>query len=378
MELGIEPSRDDLAEAVGAIWRSAGEPEHWNSALTRIKRLTPHSAGLLIYTPFVLERGALWSTLDAPEGFLDEYIERWQGRDVSLHALARRMPTEKLAFDLNDLIPDPDLSPIWQQLYRLRGIDDMSGIIVNGMGPDSAEAVLFAIFAPELHPDIRDNRRRVLRAIGDHLLGAAALHWRLVHAESVSAASKSLLDRIALGTVILSGAGKVLYVNGAARRMIEAGDALRLRAGKLTALSAGTDQVLQRLPKAMAAGGTERPFLIPRNSGSITAIAAPAEADTALGDIGKASCILFLSDPSEVARSAGRRLAELYALSPSEAEIAQAIAEGHDVARIARARNSSIHTVRSQLRATMSKIGAKRQSDVVRAVLATAILEARP
>lgn len=370
-------SNDELAEAVGAIWRSAGDPQHWSAALARLKRLMPHSTGLVVYTPFALDRGALWSTLDAPDGFLEEYVERWQGRDVSLHALARRMPAEKLAFDLNDLIPDPDRSSFWLQLYRARGIDDMSGIVVHGMGPDSAEAVLLGVFAAEFHPAIRDNRRRVLRAIADHLLGAAALHWRLVHAESMSITSNSLLNSIALGTVILSPGGKVLYMNGAARRMIDRGDALRLQAGRLAALSGEADQVLQKLARGMDAGRAERPFLIPRQDGAITAIAAPADAGVQLGDIGTPSCILFLSDPSEVARNAGRRLAELYGLSPSEAEIAQAIAEGRAVARIAMERRSSIHTVRTQLRSAMGKIGATRQSDVVRAVLATAILESR-
>lgn len=378
---GVAMSQDqlpdeELMEAIGLIWKSAGDPRNWSAALESVRCLTTNSAGMVVYTPFYQGPGSIWQTIDAPEGFLEDYVANWQGRDVSLHAVARRMPSETFRFDLPDLIPDPDASVFWQSLYRVHGIDDMSGVTVHGMGKDSAEAMLFAIFSPERNAALAENRRRVIEAIERHLLGAAALHWRLVRAENSSAVSRSLLERISLGTIILSSTRKVLYMNKAARRMIDAADAILYRNGLLQAVDAGANERLGIIVHEISGGGAERPLLLPRTRrGAVTAIAAPPEAGTYLGDIGKVGAILYLSDPSEIARGAGQRLISLYGLSPAEADIAEAIAAGLGVEAIADRRRASINTVKTQVKSIMAKIGASRKSDIVRAVLTTAVLD---
>ncbi len=58
-------------------------------------------------------------------------------------------------------------------------------------------------------------------------------------------------------------------------------------------------------------------------------------------------------------------------LTPAEAEVMQALAEGQGLAEIATARGRSIETVRAQLKAIMSKTETRSQSELVRLTLST-------
>ncbi len=58
-------------------------------------------------------------------------------------------------------------------------------------------------------------------------------------------------------------------------------------------------------------------------------------------------------------------------LTPAEAEVMQALAEGHGLAQIADARGRSVETIRAQLKAVMSKTETNSQTELVRLTLST-------
>ncbi len=370
-------SPDVLTEVIASIWRSSADPELWQRTLQLIKTIAPHTVGSVIYTPFAQGPGAIWQTIDAPPGFIDEYVAHWQGRDVSIHAIARRMPSPRCLYSLTDLIPDPKSSIYWQTLYASRGIHDTTGLVVNGMTCNSAEAGLIGLFDAEEHPELAAKRAQILGAIADHFEGAIALHWRLVNAERKAEISRSTMDRVALGVLMLSESGKSVWANSVGRRLLDQSQSVQLVQGRIQAIDSAADQHLEKALRAVATGSAERPILLPKRSGgAITAIAAPPYAASHFAASEKVAAVLFLSDPSDIAAVAGARLAALYNLSPAESRIAQAIAEGYDSEAIARKRGASVGTVRTQIKSIMAKIGASRQSDIVRAVLATAVLGA--
>ena len=67
--------------------------------------------------------------------------------------------------------------------------------------------------------------------------------------------------------------------------------------------------------------------------------------------------------------AAAHRLSRCYGLSPAEAEVALAIARGQDLAAIAAARQTSLLTVRSQLKAIFRKTGVTSQARLVALLL---------
>jgi DNA-binding CsgD family transcriptional regulator/PAS domain-containing protein len=360
----IDPAR--LGDAIACIWEAAADSERWSEALQGLNALMPECHGFLAMTPFAEGSGTFWKTHNPPAGFLEAYYANWLGRDTTLHAIARRMPMDTLIGSFADIAPED--CAIWNEFYRPHGIQDAILTTVNGGAAGGAEAVLIGGFA-ERRKDAESRRRKsVMQALARHLGGAAALHWRFVHAQSEAAATKSILDRLSLGIVTLSAAGHVLEANRAARRILDSARDIALRQAA----------ALRRLDAAIAAvlaGGAERPLQIDRADGGVLhVIVAPMAVDIDQRAGSKAKAILFISDPAQMPDRAGARIAALYGLTPAEAAVAEAIAAGAEPGKIAERRGTSIATVRTQLKSVMAKLGAARQSDVVRSVLAVPVL----
>jgi DNA-binding CsgD family transcriptional regulator len=62
-------------------------------------------------------------------------------------------------------------------------------------------------------------------------------------------------------------------------------------------------------------------------------------------------------------------LERLYELTPTEAALAIDLASGRTLAQAAKAREVSVNTVRTHLRAVFQKTGTRRQSELVRLLL---------
>ena len=82
-----------------------------------------------------------------------------------------------------------------------------------------------------------------------------------------------------------------------------------------------------------------------------------------------AQAVLLLHDPARRNPALPAQLMEVYGLSPAEAQVAVALADGQSPADIARHRAASINTVRSQLASAMAKTAVSRQADLVALVL---------
>lgn len=63
-------------------------------------------------------------------------------------------------------------------------------------------------------------------------------------------------------------------------------------------------------------------------------------------------------------------LKRIYGLSPSEAQIAGLLCDGYSTGEISELRDTSIHTVRLQVRSIAAKMGCSRQVDIVRRIAA--------
>jgi DNA-binding CsgD family transcriptional regulator len=67
------------------------------------------------------------------------------------------------------------------------------------------------------------------------------------------------------------------------------------------------------------------------------------------------------------------RLADEFDLSPAESALAHHLADGGSISSFAKLRGVTLETVRSQLRSVFAKMGVRRQSELVAAVVALGI-----
>ncbi|MFC7552039.1 helix-turn-helix transcriptional regulator [Pseudoroseomonas wenyumeiae] len=76
-----------------------------------------------------------------------------------------------------------------------------------------------------------------------------------------------------------------------------------------------------------------------------------------------------MTDPPGQPADLAGRLSQLFGLSPSEAEVAVALAAGLSPEDIARERAVQTNTIRGQIKSAMFKTGTRRQGELIRLLL---------
>lgn len=205
------------------------------------------------------------------------------------------------------------------------------------------------------------NAERLARAIDER-----ALDWQL---------PRGILDSMSVGALIADPTGQVRFANAAAEEILAENDGLSRRDNRIQgARSFETNTLLAAVRDVAANNRAEKrdgAMLIARPSGKrpyavvVMPLAAPAG-----GEAKAPRALVFVSDLAHRNNELAPRLSQLFGLSKAEARVAAGIAEGRRLTEIAQEFDVRMPTVRTQLRAVLKKVGASRQADLVRIVLA--------
>jgi DNA-binding CsgD family transcriptional regulator len=84
--------------------------------------------------------------------------------------------------------------------------------------------------------------------------------------------------------------------------------------------------------------------------------------------------LLMFYDSAQVASQTPEFLAEVFNLSPAEAQVAVQLTQGLTLKEIAQERKVSLTTVQSQLKSLKEKTATTRQPDLVRKLVAMTVL----
>jgi DNA-binding CsgD family transcriptional regulator len=177
------------------------------------------------------------------------------------------------------------------------------------------------------------------------------------------------LDRLCSGVIVSDGGGRVVEMNRGAHAMMQLEDGLAVRNGQLCARRAFETAKMAKLISAAAAVGktgvAAGHMLIGRGDGrpAYVLTVAPLHPDLAIGD--RPLAMIVIVDPERHSPS-DSELVELFGFSSAEARLAAALMTGKTLTEIAAEFGLRVPTLRTQLRAILKKVGAKRQSDLVR------------
>ena len=222
---------------------------------------------------------------------------------------------------------------------------------------------------------------------GDHFSGAAPRQDREQFARAAALAGQAVRLQIALeqrGAAVLADSlealaaaafvcgadGRVLRATPTGEALLRRGDRLRLREGRLQARRLQDEARLAAAVAQAAVDGeaVSRTVMVTDAEGGRPLALAVARLRRGPYCWARTPAVLVLAraDPTD---SGARALAETFDLTPSEARVAEALARGCSAEEIAAARQVSVQTVRSQVKAIYGKTGATRQSELVRLVL---------
>jgi DNA-binding CsgD family transcriptional regulator len=184
------------------------------------------------------------------------------------------------------------------------------------------------------------------------------------------------LDQLCAGVIITDSRGRVIEMNQAAESIMQLDDGLNVRNGRLCAKRAfETAKIAKLIGGATTGARSDRAagrMLVGRCDGlpHYVLTVAPLRTNMAVDDPRLAMIVVV--DPQRHSPSE-KDLAEFFGLSPAEARLAVALLAGKTLSQIAASTGTRITTLRTQLSSILRKVGAERQSDLIRILSSTGI-----
>jgi DNA-binding CsgD family transcriptional regulator len=190
----------------------------------------------------------------------------------------------------------------------------------------------------------------------------------------------SSLNLLPHDVVICDKGGRVVFANQAAEERNRRGDGLRFHnsfgASAEAVLTASDPATTSKLLRAIATAATrgvghERgaTLRLPRRDAPIALIAIVTSLPRAFG-AGAPLAMVLLSDPLAVDPGYQQRAQTAFALTPAEARLADALVRGLSRAEFAQAVRVKPSTVKTQMQALFAKTDTRRESELIRMLLA--------
>lgn len=347
----------------------------WADALLPVK--SAMSAFLVQLHAIDLKQGSVAFSYEAgesvAEGTLD-YIRTYHRIDPRANLLLELNPGDWVncwekfddAFVAND--------PFYQEFLIPYGGRYASGTKLLQEGPVS---VILGVHRGYGSPKLNQNEISICQRLARHLTEALKQHRVYLQRQQTSGLGMELLSRIRTPVALIDDQRRILHANPAARQLLENSAALNDSDGRLYCRHRESDNAfviaLRELRLAPGSSGgtitTDKIFLqvrSPTNEQRNNLCLYAMRPEATLRAFGERSlAMLLIHDPNSRVNLDPFLVAASYDLTPGEARVAVALAEGAAPEDIAKTYKVSISTVRSQLAAVFSKTGTSRQAELV-------------
>jgi DNA-binding CsgD family transcriptional regulator/PAS domain-containing protein len=371
--------RKTLDDVVAQIYLATTEPEHWNSVLETIgRRLGANIAAVHVHAQAgdvepATTVGA-WQAGGRPPG-IRRYETYFAARNVWMqHGAHLLKPGAVLTGE--EMCPDEILLRSEFYLDFLVALDvrySIRAVLTSDPGPLS----YFSAGRTQRAGRFGDPQRAILRAVTPHLMQAVRIQSRLESIQAGRHAFSGALERLPLAIIFLDRRCRVVEMNSTARRLVEAGDGMKLERGVLVAFDTRAEVQLQQMIFGAAEVDSGR-FLVhggalslPRPEGRppLSAMVAPTGV-TGIFPASRSACVVVLvEEPARGPSAPLQAFARSHRLSRAEAGLAARLVGGMSLGQAAAALGIKDNTARSHLKRIFAKTGARRQADLVRRVL---------
>ena len=202
--------------------------------------------GRLVRRPLLEGRGQQPGGVHREDGRMDPayqrlYFEKYAALDPAT--------TAHVFADLDEPISIADFSTleeyrdtrIYREWIRPQGIVDAVNTVVDRM---ATSAGMFIVFRSERDGIVDEETRRRMRLLAPHVRRAAHVARAIERKDAETATYTDAFDGLSSGLFFVDPDGAVLHANTAGRQLLEAGDLLRTRGGRLVASNPGADTAI--------------------------------------------------------------------------------------------------------------------------------------
>ncbi len=215
------------------------------------------------------------------------------------------------------------------------------------------------------------DERELARRLARYLEEALHAHERVRRMAYQALAGHQLLHAFAYPVWLTDIERHVVLENEAAAAERRAGQRFRAEGSRLMLCSDRADRALALNLQRLKSAGHGAKALVDLRRTQADAMAwlhlSVLQPQAALGAFGDTPMIMStLFDPAQKVGLDPFALAEMFALTPTEAKVAVRLAEGATAQQVATQTGTAVATVRTHIRSVMSKLGVQRTTDVVR------------
>jgi len=246
---------------------------------------------------------------------------------------------------------------------------------------------MFSLHREKPMTGFTEQERVRLGRLAPHLRNAVHLARRGPRSDEVRRHGIDALHALTAGAVIVDGTGLVIFANGASEALSQTGPLRMVRTAerssvaaprlRLTTSATAETSRLHALIASAARGGPGGGLVLGADAQGavLRVLVMPLPDTTGKGLVGRDGTVpgralvlantLHVTSPLPV-----DMLMSIYAFSPSEAAVAQALLGGATAEQVARDRQVSVATIRTQIRSILEKTGAKNVRDLERYIAA--------
>jgi DNA-binding CsgD family transcriptional regulator len=222
---------------------------------------------------------------------------------------------------------------------------------------------------------------RLIQLLAPHMTRSMHMAFRFHGYGALQRAEYLVLDRLAVGVVLLAASRRVLYANAAARSHGRDGGPLRLRQAGISVASQPHAQKLGELIRLALLGAPVGTMTIPQTAelSLLTLLVTPLRGRDIerLGDLGMrdAAVLIFIIDPANKHGLPEAWVRDAYGLTTAEAKVALAAGSGLSIPEVAQKLGLSPNTVKTHLRKVFAKTATSRQAELARLMASLAVVE---
>ena len=215
-----------------------------------------------------------------------------------------------------------------------------------------------------------------IRRFVPHIQRAARLGHMLDLTRHQTASAEQALESMAVGVILLDEQGGILHTNSKADSLLRNRCGLTSLRGRLATTSSADAGPLRDL--LAAAGSRAEPGAPPvpetllltpgPDEPQLLVVASPTPPSRPgfRGPWPQATVALFVSNLADAGLLNHEILMSLWDLTPSEARLAGALSQGHDLASLSEQWGTSRETLRTHLKRVLGKTGTSRQAELIR------------
>jgi len=363
-------SKDPLLDTVAAIYDAALQPEAWAPALSRVGELVRGTWTLMAAMRATGETEFISQDAKGDAGHMALFRDKFTQPDTN-PSVPRLMSFQNggmvlLEQDMSD--DDWHRCALYREIYCPAGIYHGLGALV--MKSDS-HLIAMGVNRPKSFGRFSSRDLKLLGQTLPHLRRAMQVFLLLADAKSQNAAHLAPWDMLGFGVVLLDAAGKILWRNREATRILERADGLAIHGTCLSAANPLENAELQsviRLAISTSQGRMGRPgaplsISRPSLARSFALLVAPIRMERVF--LHEPAAVVFITDPERESETPVSMLERLYGLTPREAALAALLLRGLDLKEAAGQLGTSMNTARTHLRLIFEKTDTHRQSELI-------------